>query len=287
MTGFLVRRLCGLYRLALRAYPADFRRQYGREMAQVFTDRCRSVARSQGLAGLARFSASVAADWAASIVRERASSVSSASSAEPAMDGAPVFYLYGDDRPSTGALLNGGAASVFVFMLISLLIGIGVNHPRGNIIGSHHPSRSNLLPARATAEPMDLPSEVKMQPYPDAVPIHPYFKLLLILEALDTDQDNVISAAEIARAPAALRKLDKAHDGSLSPEECGFRFGKSARAAFQFMRFHPVNAALDADGDGRISAQEIRNAPQSLTNLDSNHDGALTLFELLPHPDAR
>jgi Ca2+-binding EF-hand superfamily protein len=209
------------------------------------------------------------------------------SSAESVLDGAPVFYLYGDDRPSVGALLNGGAASVFVFMLISLLIGVGVNHRHVFIVGSHHPSPSHMLAAQSAAEPQDLPSEVKVKTYPDRIPIEPYFKLLLVLKALDIDEDNVISAGEIANAPAALRRLDKNHDGGLSPEECGFRFGDSARAKLRFMQFHPVNAALDADSDGSISAREINHAAESLSRLDSNHDGTLTLFELLPHPGAR
>jgi hypothetical protein len=41
-----------LYGLLLAAYPADFRREYGREMARVFRDLCREKARSRKGSGL-------------------------------------------------------------------------------------------------------------------------------------------------------------------------------------------------------------------------------------------
>lgn len=110
--------------------------------------------------------------------------------------------------------------------------------------------------------------------------MHPYFKLILVLGALDTDRDNVISAAEIANAPAALEKLDKNHDGKLTAKECGDRLGDTAA----FMRIHPVLAALDANHDGEISSSEIKRASKTLLTLDKNHDGRLTLEELLPKP---
>jgi hypothetical protein len=40
-----------------------------------------------------------------------------------------------------------------------------------------------------------------------------------VLAALDVDHDGEISAAEIASAPAALRKLDISGDGILAPVE--------------------------------------------------------------------
>jgi hypothetical protein len=44
----------------------------------------------------------------------------------------------------------------------------------------------------------------------------------------------------------------------------------------------PVIAALDADRDGVISAEEIENAPNALLQLDTNGDGELTREELQP-----
>ncbi|MEW6307376.1 MAG: hypothetical protein AB1705_28320, partial [Verrucomicrobiota bacterium] len=40
-----------------------------------------------------------------------------------------------------------------------------------------------------------------------------------LMEALDANRDGVLSAAEIANATSALKKLDKDNDGELSPEE--------------------------------------------------------------------
>jgi hypothetical protein len=44
----------------------------------------------------------------------------------------------------------------------------------------------------------------------------------------------------------------------------------------------PVIAALDADRDGVISAEEIENASEALLALDKNGDGELTRDELHP-----
>ena len=48
------------------------------------------------------------------------------------------------------------------------------------------------------------------------------------------------------------------------------------------MRRLPVIAALDADGNGEISAAEIKNATAALKKLDGNLDGKLTNDELRP-----
>jgi len=67
--------LCRLYAAMLYAYPAEFRRQYGAPMRQLFRDRCREVARNpERLAGL-RFATQVIADLAKSTVYERASTI--------------------------------------------------------------------------------------------------------------------------------------------------------------------------------------------------------------------
>ncbi len=51
----------------------------------------------------------------------------------------------------------------------------------------------------------------------------------------------------------------------------------------RMMRAIPLLAALDADGDGTISATEIDQAAQSLKTLDKNGDGSLTIDELRPN----
>jgi len=44
----------------------------------------------------------------------------------------------------------------------------------------------------------------------------------------------------------------------------------------------PIIAALDANHDGVIDADEIANAPAALKTLDKNGDGRLTMDELMP-----
>jgi Ca2+-binding EF-hand superfamily protein len=203
----------------------------------------------------------------------------------------PGFHQFGPEIPRRSALINGAIVTVVVFTGLILFMGSAAKRAPW-LLGSHHPSRSHILPARTDAiAKTDLDAEVKLKPMPFEPPISPYFRLILVLGALDTDHDNVISAAEIDNAPAALRLLDKNHDGKLSAEECGQRFGTSVasmdpaslrRAQLLFMRFHPVLAALDSNHDGEISASEIRNAAAALRTLDVNHDGKLTEAELLP-----
>ncbi|MCX6631640.1 MAG: hypothetical protein NTW28_28860 [Candidatus Solibacter sp.] len=62
---------------------------------------------------------------------------------------------------------------------------------------------------------------------------------------------------------------------SLVAQERGGRRGGFARP-------NPLWTALDADGDGSISAEEIINSPAALRRLDRNGDGILTLEEMRP-----
>lgn len=59
-----------LYRLVLRAYPAEFRRSYGAAMAQVFCDSCRDAHRRQGATGVVATSIAALADLIASVLLE-------------------------------------------------------------------------------------------------------------------------------------------------------------------------------------------------------------------------
>src|SRR5262245_56316524 len=45
---------------------------------------------------------------------------------------------------------------------------------------------------------------------------------------------------------------------------------------------HPLEAALDLDGDREVSAEELAKAPESLKKADKNGDGKLDRDELRP-----
>jgi len=51
----------------------------------------------------------------------------------------------------------------------------------------------------------------------------------------------------------------------------------------RMMRMMPLMAAIDADGNGEISAEEIEKATAALKNIDKNKDGKLTEDELRPN----
>lgn len=59
-----------LYRRLLVAYPDRFRREYGREMAQIFDDLCREAAQRRGRLGLALIWGHTLQDLASSAVQE-------------------------------------------------------------------------------------------------------------------------------------------------------------------------------------------------------------------------
>ena len=55
------------------------------------------------------------------------------------------------------------------------------------------------------------------------------------------------------------------------------------RGGPDFLRRLPVMMALDTNGDGVLSAEEINNAAVALRKLDKNNDGQLTEEELRPN----
>ena len=54
-----------------------------------------------------------------------------------------------------------------------------------------------------------------------------------------------------------------------------------------FLRMFPVMTALDSDGNGEISSEEIKGAVVALKKLDKNKDGKLTEDELRPNFSGR
>lgn len=263
------------YIFLLRLHPRAFRQRFGDEMLAIFDQSSEKV--------------SLIADGLLSLVRQRAlRRPSFAFSPTTAADGVPLFYSAGPEIPSVSALMRGAFVTLLAFGMISFVMSHRWRQTQ-LIVGSHHPSPSHLLGAHTDGQPVaDLPAEVKVHPYPFHPPVSPYFRYLLVLGALDVDQDNVISAEEIENAPDALWKLDKNHDGMLTAEECGLKPDegldprKLGSARLTFMRVHPVLAALDANHDGVISESEIRNASAALRSLDANRDGKLVEREVSP-----
>ena len=278
-----------IYRCLLALYPASFRREYGPAALDLFRDRLDA---ERGFFARCRLWLDLICDAALSVPREhsRRETPFPSVALERASDGVPIFYSCGDEIPRRSALIHGGILSIAVFAAVTYIINHGGSHS-ALLVGSHHPSRSHLMPAQTSAVPTsELNSEIKIKPYPDNRPVSAYFRLILVLGALDADHDGVISPYEIAHAAAALRTLDKNRDGRLTAEECGLDVPESFRSDAQllhrirldFMRFHPVLAALDADHDGEISPSEIKNAPAALLLLDRNSDGRITEDEVLP-----
>ena len=196
-------------------------------------------------------------------------------------------------KPSRFALAQGGLLAVLVIFGVVNAIGWGGGKVRNIIIGMHRPGFGLIKVSRESMEAGKLnttvqPGFVKEDPFlPFA---RSYFRILKVLPALDLDGDYALSPLEMARAPESLLRLDTNRDGKLSPEECGFLPGDAnldpelvARYRRDFMREHPVLAALDADNDGEISASEIANAGASLAAHRSPGANGGT-SEFLPYP---
>lgn len=86
-----------------------------------------------------------------------------------------------------------------------------------------------------------------------------------LMQALDTDKDGELSAAEIAAATTALKTLDKNNDGKLSADELRASLGAVVPGA-------GVSGGAQAEGDAAAVARLMAN--------DKNHDGKLSADEL-------
>lgn len=105
-----------------------------------------------------------------------------------------------------------------------------------------------------------------------------------VMQALDSDKDGELSAAEIAAAAAALKTLDKNSDGKLSAEELrpnlgeggpgGARADGNSEAIARFM-------ANDKNHDGKLSAEELPERMKGImARADADKDGFITKAEL-------
>jgi Ca2+-binding EF-hand superfamily protein len=269
-----------LYIQLLWLHPPRFRARFGDEMLAIFDQ-----AAAEGSA------MPLLLDGVLSLGRQRLFRPAGGQAvARPAAGGVAMFWQSDPDAPRRSSLASGAIGAVATFMLVSYLIAQRGLRSRLHI-GSHHPSPSHFLGVTTTAKPMEeLAAEVKLKPYPEARRLPDYFRIVIVLAALDLDRDGTISSSEMGKARAALESLDKNRDGKLIAEECGAFFGLRAspglvsRGRLAFMKTHPVLAVLDLNHDGEISRLEMRGAARNLPVLDRDRDGRLTEAEVRPDP---
>jgi hypothetical protein len=269
-------------------HPAPFRWRFGDDMLDDF-DRAPKRNRPRYLADAV---GSLARQWLLrpEFRHPEAPGTTAESSLETA--GAPVFQIMEIYRPRPAALIQGGLLALVSILAAVVLIGkagrVASPFPAG--VDVEGPS---LLPIdRDLVAASDPENTVKSGP--DAVDAwlklaRPYFASMPVLRALDTDRDLALSPWEIGNAPAALRRLDSNREGKLTAEKCGLQIDPNSvipaiwtQLRRQFMSYHPVLAALDADHNGEISSWEIDHAAAALQKLDRNRDGYLTPDVLLP-----
>jgi Ca2+-binding EF-hand superfamily protein len=100
--------------------------------------------------------------------------------------------------------------------------------------------------------------------------------------ALDLDGDGSISAAELAKAAPALRKLDKNSDGKLTEDELRPTFaGGPGRGGAQPPDMVATMLSFDKNGDGKLEKSELPERMQNMfARADADQDGFITKDEL-------
>ena len=99
-----------------------------------------------------------------------------------------------------------------------------------------------------------------------------------IFDRGDTNQDGFLT-------PDEIRKVAAAQAGPGGPGERAGREGgrgEGPRGDMNFIRMDPILAAVDTNGDGVLSADEIRKAPEALRKLDKDGDGKVSREEAMP-----
>jgi Ca2+-binding EF-hand superfamily protein len=98
----------------------------------------------------------------------------------------------------------------------------------------------------------------------------------------DANKDGALTRDELKQSASASVAAEPGRDGGPGRrgggEGAGFGRGRGGPPADPLMR------ALDADGDGAVSEQEMAHASDAIRTLDANHDGQLSSDEYRPAP---
>ena len=134
-----------------------------------------------------------------------------------------------------------------------------------------------------------------------APPVNVVEENVKTLMAFDADGDGKLSKAELPeRFRGIFDRADENRDGFLTADEIrkvatalagppesagpGGRGGPDGargegRGEMNFIRMDPIFSAVDVDGDGVLSAEEIRNAAAAIRKLDKDGDGKVSREE--------
>lgn len=123
------------------------------------------------------------------------------------------------------------------------------------------------------------------------------------LMSFDANGDGKLSRSELPeRFQGIFDRGDENKDGFLTPDEIrkvataqaapperagagrgpGGGRGEGPRGEMNFIRLDPILAAIDTNGDGVLSAEEILKSADSIRKLDKNGDGKVTRDEVMP-----
>jgi Ca2+-binding EF-hand superfamily protein len=107
-----------------------------------------------------------------------------------------------------------------------------------------------------------------------------------IFDRGDTNKDGFLTPDEIRKALAAQTPPPDAEGrggrgGGEGGRGEGGR-GEGRGGEMNFIRMDPILAAVDSNGDGVISAEEIRNSAAAIRKLDKDGDGKVTREEAMP-----
>ena len=108
-----------------------------------------------------------------------------------------------------------------------------------------------------------------------------FMRISPILNAIDVDHDGVISAAELANAPARLKSLDKNGDGKLTRDEFALTFGGGrGRGGERGRGADAGRGAGERNFEVPIPGPTAEELLASLLAYDKNKDGKLSKKEV-------